>query len=681
MNRQAYRPYPLRDALLFFQPSSGHSLRIDAPWTRGLQRGVPVAPRVVFFGLSHRCNLRCGFCSRDAGIEERWRWEDAFGFLRDLAAAGTQEVAFGGGEPLAYKDLLPLLEALHEQTPLALHLTTNGTLLTEELAAHLAPFVQEIRISIYEDTPWTEKLQLLQEAGIARAANVIVTPENVFRLPSLLCELAALGCSNVALLRYLGDDEAMHLQGHDWAALENAVHFSPLPVRLSRCFSDQLPGLPRLLEPGPNDCGAGDEFVVIDPDRKLRPCSFHEDAASFADASEFLQQYQRARQTQEAAPRKGCPRLAGPLPSASGLPFGLRSYQGFASNNSGDTVLVARFESEEAPAQLVEELGLDEDGEPCKAWQESLSGTGINPTDFGVAALAIGKTLLATGYDADDGLPGLRQKVTESGGLVTTTAIHIHDAPQLVVATPSDEISRQARRGGGPESKRLWDAGASDVDAHDGLVFGRFTKDWFEAGRELQGKAFPFAAELVVDPPKERLVDTFKRPHADADPGYFQAWFPDHESAAAFVASFDAGAWVAGCTVLVKTPRHRPRLAKRAAKLGGIGQWLPASPLGFITNAYMPIYKPRKPSKLPEFRQRMERALPDIPGTAVLRPRSKYNVVTSGTTTEPGVLMNALQQSLEGLERLQLRLAFSPQRPLALAVRRLRNDLVPLRQS
>ncbi|MCA9614406.1 MAG: hypothetical protein KC586_16740, partial [Myxococcales bacterium] len=94
-NRDAFRAFPLDGALLLFRPRDGASVRVTSPRTRALRRR---APRVVSFGLSHACNLRCGFCSRDASIADRWDTDQAATLLETLASAGTQEVAFGGGE-------------------------------------------------------------------------------------------------------------------------------------------------------------------------------------------------------------------------------------------------------------------------------------------------------------------------------------------------------------------------------------------------------------------------------------------------------------------------------------------------------------------------------------------------------------------------------------------------------
>ena len=56
-----WRAHPLDGAMLWFDPRTGRSVRFDAPETRELRR---VAPRVVMFAITNRCNLACSFCSR-----------------------------------------------------------------------------------------------------------------------------------------------------------------------------------------------------------------------------------------------------------------------------------------------------------------------------------------------------------------------------------------------------------------------------------------------------------------------------------------------------------------------------------------------------------------------------------------------------------------------------------------
>ncbi len=69
---------------------------------------------------------------------------------------------FGGGEPLAFKGFATLVRRLFDETALAVSLTTNGTLLSETMAAALAPCTGQIRVSIYDDIDARPTIALLE---------------------------------------------------------------------------------------------------------------------------------------------------------------------------------------------------------------------------------------------------------------------------------------------------------------------------------------------------------------------------------------------------------------------------------------------------------------------------------------------------------------------------------------
>jgi hypothetical protein len=178
--RDGWRAHALDGALLWFQPSTGFNVRWDAPATRAFRR---TAPRVVMFGITNRCNLSCHFCSRDLHAGSVWDVDRAYAMLAGLSRAGVLEVAFGGGEPLTFRGFDELVVRLAADTPLALNVTTNGTLLTSARLAQLAPALGELRLSIYDDNPWLERVELLAESGVVFGVNVLISPARLTALP------------------------------------------------------------------------------------------------------------------------------------------------------------------------------------------------------------------------------------------------------------------------------------------------------------------------------------------------------------------------------------------------------------------------------------------------------------------------------------------------------------------
>ncbi|MGC4093798.1 MAG: radical SAM protein [Polyangiaceae bacterium] len=309
-DRAQFRRVPLDGAALYFHPASGTHVRVENASTRSLRRS---APRVVMFGITNACNFDCAYCSRDRARPSRWTHESALGVLQGLCAAGTLEVAFGGGEPFAFRGFAGLIDELHATTSLALHVTTNGSLLNSSMWAGFSGRFGQVRLSLHHDLAILRRAaRTLSEAGQLFGANLIVDAECLARLPELLVELAELGCHDVSLLRYVGADASRHLDALGRERLAACIAEAPLPCRVSVCFGSEL-SVPRLFDgaDGSGDCGAGYDFVTLSPDRKLSGCSFQDSGLTVERAVDVLRGWRlgRARFAQPAS-RDGCARRA-----------------------------------------------------------------------------------------------------------------------------------------------------------------------------------------------------------------------------------------------------------------------------------------------------------------------------------------------------------------------------------
>jgi MoaA/NifB/PqqE/SkfB family radical SAM enzyme len=394
---------------------------------------------VVMFGITNRCNLSCGFCSRDLEAGSEWTAESAFDMLAGLAGAGVLEVAFGGGEPLVFRGFDDLVRRLAEETALAVHFTTNGTLLTEDRLNCLRGAVGEIRLSIYDDNPWRDRVAMLASSGVQFGANLLVTPGRLRTLPALLDELAALGCRDVALLSYVGGAPALHLGPADDERLRAMITNSPVRVRFSVCFGDRLEPVPRLFAGVDGDCGAGVDFLSLTPDRKVKSCSFQDDGIPVTKAEDVMRIWRMNRpQLLGASARPGCART-GVQPVRQGIPDGIRIWRGFSGNNSGECVLVGRFETaEDAERYLSELLPAFRPGEDFPpTWRDLLTAEGIAIGEYSRApdAMAVvGPTvMLATESALEDDFPALRTLVWKRGGRAVYNGIHEHGAVDLAV--------------------------------------------------------------------------------------------------------------------------------------------------------------------------------------------------------------------------------------------------------
>ena len=237
-------------------------------------------PRSIQFGITNRCNLACAFCSRDLRADSAWTATEAFTVLSQLATAGVLEVAVGGGEPFAFRGFEDLVRRLYDESPLAVHATTNGLLLTPARLAKLRGKLGELRLSIYDDNRWRRTCALLATEGVRFGVNLLVSCPSACPCSRLWSASSwSLGCRDVLLLSYNGDDLARHLsaiQAADLAARVKLLHRaigSRARLSLDVCWGERMAAVPRHLHRA--DCGAGRDFVVLTSDKQLMPCSFH----------------------------------------------------------------------------------------------------------------------------------------------------------------------------------------------------------------------------------------------------------------------------------------------------------------------------------------------------------------------------------------------------------------------
>ena len=94
---------------------------------------------VVVWNMTRRCNLKCIHCyssSADIDYPDELTTQEGKSLIDDLAQFGSPVILFSGGEPLMRADL-PELARYATQKGMRAVISTNGTLITEEVAAQL----------------------------------------------------------------------------------------------------------------------------------------------------------------------------------------------------------------------------------------------------------------------------------------------------------------------------------------------------------------------------------------------------------------------------------------------------------------------------------------------------------------------------------------------------------------
>ncbi len=594
-DRHAFRHHPLDGAALYFQPASGVHVRVATAATRGLRRA---APRVAMFGITSACNLACDFCSRDAARPSQWTVETAAAALRGLAAAGTLEVAYGGGEPFVFRGFAELVAELDATTALAQHVTTNGTRIDRASWAPFAGRFGVVRLSIYDGVDWRAPAAVLADAGQRWGANVLCDAARLAALPALLVELAARGASDVSLLSYVGGDPARQLDAAGERRLAAIIEASPLPCRVSVCLGDRL-GVARLDgRDAAGDCGAGRDFISVTPDRRVQSCSFQAASAPGATAAELLDAWRTAVAAMTApAPRIGCARASPQVPPPAPPPLAV--WQSFSGNNSGECLMVARFHDPAAAAAYLAELlpGWTPDGAYPAPWlrlfaDEGVLGSADVARDYPEASprelVAIGATVMAAQYAADDAFPELRALAWKRGAEVDPDGVHVHDdATMLAAARVTSRADRDALVAaasvGLPEG-RAWPHG--DHALARVPLFGR---DHRFVGLSTLRDALaawagprPLAIEVVFDDVDEAALIAAKQRLGEPRPTHprltFGYWGPDADAAAArLAATLGERATRCGALVLIDPAPDRKRLAVVGYRAGAFARALTAA--------------------------------------------------------------------------------------------------------
>jgi radical SAM protein with 4Fe4S-binding SPASM domain len=193
----------------------------------------PYKPLYVKIKLTWLCNLCCEMCNY-------WRQEReeylSLALLRrlagELADLGCGKVHFSGGEATLRPDLPDIIEAFRSKG-IRVNMTTNGTLLTRELAAMLVDSgLRSISVSVDSPEPrhhdrlrgkgaWKQvckglrNLQRARERGKAKLTlriNTVITQRNYASLANLPEFARDVGADRLTLIPVDVDDSRAHLR-------------------------------------------------------------------------------------------------------------------------------------------------------------------------------------------------------------------------------------------------------------------------------------------------------------------------------------------------------------------------------------------------------------------------------------------------------------------------------------
>lgn len=279
-----------------------------------------VAPIMIVWNYTNRCNLRCKHCYQDAGSlratggSEELTTEERLAIVDELADCNVPTIFFSGGEPLIAPDFWDVAKYVKEKG-FYFSIATNGTLFDHHnarKAAELHPGY--VAVSLDAATPelhdsfrgvegmWQRSVQGIRnliEAGVTTCISYTHTRENADEFPKLFELREKLGAYKVIMYNYIpvgrGDFEndptpeqreeaykVMYDQlhsGHHTVATTAPqfgsyckqhssssiiiAHYADLKAKELGVIADIISG-----------CGAGRAYCSIQPDGKVTPCVY-----------------------------------------------------------------------------------------------------------------------------------------------------------------------------------------------------------------------------------------------------------------------------------------------------------------------------------------------------------------------------------------------------------------------
>ncbi|MDD2861928.1 MAG: pyrroloquinoline quinone biosynthesis protein PqqE, partial [Acidiphilium sp.] len=252
-------------------------------------------PLAMLMELTHRCPLKCPYCSNPLGLDRARDELDTATWQRvisEAAGIGILQAHFSGGEPMVRQDLPDLIR--HARTEgLYTNLITSAVLLDQRRMTALAEAgLDHVQISFQGAEPdmadriagldraHEKKLaaaRLVREAGLALTINAVVHRQNLDQLPAMLDLAIATGAQRI---------EVAHVQYYGWA-LKNRAALIPTRTQLdeaTRIVEDarrRLAGqlvidyvVPDYYASRPKACMGGwaRQFFNITPSGKMLPC-------------------------------------------------------------------------------------------------------------------------------------------------------------------------------------------------------------------------------------------------------------------------------------------------------------------------------------------------------------------------------------------------------------------------
>jgi pyrroloquinoline quinone biosynthesis protein E len=256
---------------------------------------LPQPPLALLAEITHRCPLRCPYCSNPLELarrSEEMTTDEWLGVLDEAASLGVLQVHFSGGEPTVRDDLEQMV-ARAEELGLYSNLITAGVLLDEARLARLAERgLQHVQISVQgAESKGADRvggyagghvkklsaMRMVRKAGLPLTVNAVIHRENMDDLPALIDMAVEFGAQRL---------EVANVQYYGWG-FRNRDTLLPTRPQLDRATEtveaarERLKGIlvidyvvPDYYAQQPKACmgGWGRRFLNVNPIGSVLPC-------------------------------------------------------------------------------------------------------------------------------------------------------------------------------------------------------------------------------------------------------------------------------------------------------------------------------------------------------------------------------------------------------------------------
>lgn len=281
-----------------------------------------VAPLIVVWNFTNRCNLRCQHCYQDTEhrpLPDELTRAEKLDLVDQLGAAYVPMIAFAGGEPTIDSDLLPVLHRCQQH---GIHTTiaTHGGTMTERLAADLvAAGVKYVEISLDSVRPerhdafrgvpgmWERTVRgmrrVVAQEGLRLGVAMCVHQGNFDEVEDMLKFAVDLGASCFAYFNFIPVGRGLEMAAGDltppqrekllgtlneWMQSGRIGVMSTAP-QLGRISLAQAPGeglqscshlgggggvKAKVVAKYLGGCGAGRTYAAIEPNGNVTPCVY-----------------------------------------------------------------------------------------------------------------------------------------------------------------------------------------------------------------------------------------------------------------------------------------------------------------------------------------------------------------------------------------------------------------------